>query len=407
MRKIHYGWAVCLAGTLLLFITMGTVSNGFSIYLPYILEQHGFTNSQTSFLVTLRCLVSFLAMLGIGVYYQKVSIRMGTGIAAACAGAAYWLYSVAETYPVFCLGAALSGFSYGLGSMIPVSILMNRWFVRRKALALSICASGSSIATILLPPITTAMVEGLSMETAFRIESIAIFILTGAILLVLRSSPAEMGLEPYGGRPEVPDQTAPKKAERSFALTPQMWALMAAVSLFMGALANPGFSHLTVLFTSEGFDSAVVAAIMSGTGVMTTLGKILYGAVTDRVGGCRSSLLFGGLLLGGHLLCCLAFLQSIPLCLATVLLLGVGYPIATIGPSVWAGDMCSQDHYPKTLRRFQVIYAGGALAFSSVPGILADHLGGYIPAYILFSLLLTLALCFLGASYRRSQPTAR
>lgn len=86
MKRLHYGWAVCLAGTLLLFITMGTVSNGFSIYLPYILEQHGFTNSQTSFLVTLRCLVSFLAMLGIGVYYQKVSIRMGTGLAAACAG---------------------------------------------------------------------------------------------------------------------------------------------------------------------------------------------------------------------------------------------------------------------------------------------------------------------------------
>ncbi len=406
MKRLHYGWAVCLAGTLLLFITMGTVSNGFSIYLPYILEQHGFTNSQTSFLVTLRCLVSFLAMLGIGVYYQKVSIRMGTGLAAACAGAAYWLYSAAETYPVFCLGAALSGFSYGLGSMIPVSILMNRWFVRRKALALSVCASGSSIATILLPPITTAMVEGQSMKTAFRIESIAIFALTGLIVLLLRSSPAEMGLPPYGGVPEEKDGQ-PESQGKSFGLPPRTWALMACVSLFMGALANPGFSHLSVLFASEGFDSGVVAAIISGTGIMITLGKLLYGAVADRVGGCRSSLLFGGLLLGGHLLCCLAFLQSIPLCLATVLLLGVGYPIATIGPSVWAGDMCSQDHYPKTLRRFQVIYAGGALAFSSVPGILADHLGGYLPAYLLFSLLLALALCFLGVSYRRSRRMAR
>lgn len=405
MKRPHYGWVVCLAGTLLLFITMGTVSNGFSIYLPYILAEHGFTNAQTSFLVTLRCLVSFLAMLGIGVYYNKVSIRVGTGFAALCAGLAYWLYSIAETYPVFCIGAAVSGLSYGLGSMIPVSILMNRWFVEHRALALSICASGSSIATILLPPVTTALVERLSMETAFRIESLAIFLLAGAILLVLRSSPAEMGLEPYGGLPAQPVEL-PRSEERSFGLTPAMWGLMGAVSLFMGALANPGFSHLTVLFTSEGFDSAVVAAIMSGTGVMITLGKILYGAVTDRVGGCRSSMIFGGLLLGGHLLCCLVFLRSVPLCLATVLLLGVGYPIATIGPSVWAGDMCSQDQYPKTLRRFQVIYAGGALAFSSVPGILADHLGGYIPAYLLFSLMLALALCFLGVSYRRSRRVA-
>ena len=102
MKRLHYGWAVCLAGTLLLFITMGTVSNGFSIYLPYILEQHGFTNSQTSFLVTLRCLVSFLAMLGIGVYYQKVSIRMGTGLAAACAGATLYAATAATNLWPFC-----------------------------------------------------------------------------------------------------------------------------------------------------------------------------------------------------------------------------------------------------------------------------------------------------------------
>ena len=29
------------------------------------------------------------------------------------------------------------GISYGLGSMIPVSILMNRWFVRHRALAIA------------------------------------------------------------------------------------------------------------------------------------------------------------------------------------------------------------------------------------------------------------------------------
>lgn len=34
MKHVHYGWVVCITCTLLLFITMGTVSNGFSVYLP-------------------------------------------------------------------------------------------------------------------------------------------------------------------------------------------------------------------------------------------------------------------------------------------------------------------------------------------------------------------------------------
>lgn len=404
LKRNGYCWVVCAVATLLLFVTMGTVSNGFSVFLPYIMDHQGLTHAQTSSLVTLRCLVSFFAMLGIGVYYRKVSLRIGTAIAAACAGLAFLLYSMAETYAVFCIGAAVSGLSYGLGSMIPVSILMNRWFVRHKALALSICATGSGIATIVLPPVTTLLVERLSMTAAFRIEAIGIFIAVAVIALFLRSDPADLGLRPFGQTEEGAAQEGAAALPVSKGLTPQMWALMGCVSLFMGALANPGFSHLSVLFTSEGFSPGVVAAIISGTGAMLTLGKIVYGQTTDRIGGCRSSLLFGSLLLVGYLLCCLAFLGSIPLCVATVLCIGVGYPIATIGPSVWANDLASPDRYPAVVRRLQVIYAGGALLFANVPGILADWFGGsYVPAFLVFSAFLALALLLIAVTYRIEQ----
>lgn len=86
MRKIHYGWVICVTCTLLLFVTMGTVSNGFSIYLPYIMAERGLTHAQTSSLVTLRCLVAFVAMLLIGGYYRKVSLRVGPGLPCAVRG---------------------------------------------------------------------------------------------------------------------------------------------------------------------------------------------------------------------------------------------------------------------------------------------------------------------------------
>ena len=205
MRKIHYGWVICVTCTLLLFVTMGTVSNGFSIYLPYIMAERGLTHAQTSSLVTLRCLVAFVAMLLIGGYYRKVSLRVGTGLAVCCAGLAFWLYSAAETYPLFCVGAAVSGISYGLGSMIPVSILINRWFDQHRALALSICASGSGIATIVLPPVTTHLVERFSMSAAFRMEGAAILVCAGVVLLVLRNDPREKGLRPCG-QTEIPPE---------------------------------------------------------------------------------------------------------------------------------------------------------------------------------------------------------
>lgn len=399
MKHVHYGWVVCITCTLLLFITMGTVSNGFSVYLPYIMDERGLTHAQTSSLVTLRCLTAFLAMLTIGCYYKKVSLRLGVSIAACCAGLSYLLYASAQTYPLFCVGAAVSGLSYGFGSMIPVSLLMNRWFDRHRALALSICATGSGIATIVLPPVTTALVEHLTMGTAFRIEGAAIFLLAALIFVVLRSDPAEKGLAPCGHQEAPAGQETP--ALKTHGDIPRAaFVLLAFASLFMGAVANPGFVHLSVLFSGEGFSAGAVAAIISGTGLMLTLGKLLYGETTDHVGGCKSTLLFGAILVAGHVLCCLAFLQSIPLSVLTAVCMGVGYPIATIGPSVWANDLASPRQYPTVLRRLQVIYAGGALVFATVPGLLADRFGDYLPAYILFSCLVLVSLLLIALSYR-------
>ena len=66
--------------------------------------------------------------------------------------------------------------------------------------------------------------------------------------------------------------------------------------------------------------------------------------------------------------------------------------LCTLGISVWSGDMASADKFPEVLRKLQIIYACGALTFSSMPGVIADMTGGYIPAYILFSILIFLSL---------------
>lgn len=280
--------------------------------------------------------------------------------------------------------------------------------MKRRALAVSICAAGSSISTIALPPVTAILIRKISMSAAFRLESMMIFAITLLVVLVVRNKPSEKHLRPYG-QEHVHAQKLSKNTVplTSFSLTPKGWILMTFVSLCMGALANPGFSHLPVLYASEHFAPMTVAMVMSASGIIITFGKIFYGYTTDRIGGSKSSLVFGLILLVGHVLCCLAFLRSLPLVSVNILCLGIGYPIATIGPSVWAGDMSSPDKYPAVLRRLQVTYAGGALLFANIPGILADLFNGsYIPAYLLFSVLLAATLFFIALAYREAQKNA-
>lgn len=406
-NKLYYGWIVCGVCTLLLFITMGTASNGLSVFMPYIMKDYDLTGAQTSSLVTLRCAFAFIAMLLIGKYYDKVGYRIGTGLAALCCCSAYVIYGFSSSYLQFCVGASMAGISYGLGSMIPAAILMNRWFVRHRALAIGICGAGSSLAIILLPSVLTSLILDYSLRTAFFFT--AAYALAAAIIvfLLIREKPSDKGLEPLGWAEATAEYRArdpqSKKAGASWeprVLSRKGWVLMGLVSVIMGALSNPGFVHLTVLFTSEGFTPMTVALLVSVCGIAMTAFKVICGEAADVMGSFRASALFLGLFGLGNLLCCTAFTGSVPLAMAAAVVFGIGCPISTVGIPVWAGDLVSEEHYSETVRRLQLIYAAGAMVFATMPGFLADLLGSYVPVYGILAAMACAAFVCLAAAYR-------
>ena len=168
MKKPHYGWVICLGCTLLLFTTMGLIANVFSVYRPYIIAQLGFSNTQCAMITTIRCLFSLVAMCFIRPFYQKFNIRLGTGIAILICVFSYVIFGLSKSIAGFYTAAAFAGIGYGLGSMFPISLIIDRWFARKKALALSICSIGSGIASIIFPSIITSIIENSSMQAASR-----------------------------------------------------------------------------------------------------------------------------------------------------------------------------------------------------------------------------------------------
>jgi MFS family permease len=386
---------------------MGAVSNAFSIYMPYIRDEFGLTNAQTSTLVTMRLIVAFVCMLLIGKYYDLFNIRVGGSLAAAFGGLTFLIYSFASDFTLFAVGAGVSGLAYGFGSMVPVSILMTRWFDDHKALAISICSAGSGLGSIILPPVVTGLLSTLSMPTVFRIEAAFILLCAAVIYLAIRNYPHDMGLTRLGENRErlkqaAQDISAPRSIKAP--ITKAVLILSCAGSFLMGAQGNPGIMHIPVLYTSEGFTAVFAATLMSIIGAALTVGKIVFGEVTDKIGGFRSSIIFFILLVLGNGLCCLAGTGNAVLGLTAVAVLGVGYSVSTIGPSIWAGDLSSEMEFPKTMRTFQIFYSLGALITASVPGILADHFSGsYVPAYVMFTAMALIASLLIVAAYVRKK----
>ena len=412
MRKDNYAWAICFAGALLIFITMGVVSNGFAIFMPYIREEFGLTNAQTSTLVTTRLIMNFVSLLFIGFYYDRFNIRLGATISVGFAVAGFFMYSFARTYLGFVVAAAVAGLAYGLGSMVPASILMNRWFYRHKALAISICSAGSGLGSVVVPPVITGLLSVMSLGHVFRLMAVFMLICMIVIFLIIRNDPHELELSRYGeyhaGLREA--AAGPVKAASDKGAMPATVMVIACVACFLsGAQGNPGMSHIAVLYNSAGFSTAFCATLLSIIGVALTVGKIALGELTDKIGSYRSTIVFSVLLVAGNVLMSLADVagdmggsSGALLAIAAVFVLGFGYSVSTIGPSIWAGYLASEMDYARVLRSFQLSYAFGGLVMGTVPGILADHFdGSYAPAFMLFTALSMVAGVLMVMAYRK------
>lgn len=128
MKRLHRAWAICLGCTLMLFVCGGLSVNAFSVTQPYVLAYGGFTNTQTSMINTIRAL-SYL-----GCHVRRTAVFPHTGLPARHGGRRgvfcpfpFAVFAASKTLAGFYLGGVLAGIGYGFGSMIPATILINRW----------------------------------------------------------------------------------------------------------------------------------------------------------------------------------------------------------------------------------------------------------------------------------------
>ncbi|MBO4317280.1 MAG: MFS transporter [Mailhella sp.] len=398
MKHIHYGWLVCLGCALILFCTSGLAVNAFTIYQPCMLSENGFTNTQASAIVTVRSLTGFLSMFLTGVFYKRISFRTGLTFSGAMTAAGFALFGVARSFSAYCLAAAIVGCGYGLGTMIPAAMLMERWFLQKRTLAIGLCSSVTGLSTLGIPTLLVRLIGRFGLGTTFCIEAAVMAAVTLAGFLLLRDDPGRMGLRPYGSREQ---EEGSRPARGTAGLRKQDWIVLVPMLLLLGAMTNSGYCHLSVLMTSKGFSMEVAAMAICVSGIALMAGKCLFGLACDRMPVPRCNLLFGVPCIAGLAMLCLVDSSRI-LLLCGVVLYSTGLALTTVGLTAWAGDWSAPGQYDETTRRFQTGYAAGGLMFSCLPGFLADSFGGsYVPAYLFFCACAVIVLAAAQALYAR------
>ena len=400
MEKTGYRKVICVCGIMIVFINMGMLSTAFSVYFPYLRELRGFSNTQVSLITTVRYISSLFVMSLSDRYYRKMGIRKGVALTFLNSFCAYLLYAFASARFMYHLASLMFGISYGLGAMIPASILIRRWYPEDSGLPMGLAATGSGIAIVLLPQIARRTVEAYGLTASFLTVAGLIAAISIPTVLLIRNAPPGQGQaagasgQKHAGKPAAAD--AAVRTGISF-----QFAMMTLAMLMNGIVGLTASQAKSMLYRTTNHEMAVVSTVISLGGGILIVSKILFGKMADLLGPRRTMILALVILTSGFVL--MTFTQDAPdgLLYVTEILYNIGAPVSTVGISILAADFSTQETFAKVLKNCQVSYTFGGLASSVMPGAVADLTGSYIPAY---RLIVCCGLVFLAAVvllYRR------
>lgn len=291
-RKWFYGWYVAIACAALMFVGVGVGYYGLPIFLKPLKEEHGWSTTQVSWAPAIYFCVSGLTSAFVGPYIDKYGptkfMVIGTvvnGISAAFIGLVNELWQLYFVYFVFAI-------AFGMSSSIAVNAIMTRWFVRKRALAMSISSTGVSLGGVVLAPVASVLVEAGGLELATPILGLLVIIVAlPVVLAVIAWDPGDMNLFPDGDS-EPPDRAAPVRKgmasqyrtwSRPEAMrTVGFWAVFIAFLLVL--VAQTGYVIHQVSFLEERLGSRNEAAFtLSVTAFGSIIARLIVGIFADGI----------------------------------------------------------------------------------------------------------------------------
>lgn len=191
-----------------------------------------------------------------------------------------------ESWQMYLLWGLVVGAGSGGTSMIMGSALVNRWFQKRRGLALGILGAAFSSGQLVFTPI----IMSLNIHLGWRAATLFIALALGLVILplvikFLADDPALKNVLPYGAAEINTAVIQPDpKPMRLAAASPQFWLL--ALSFGICGLTTSGLfqTHLIPHGIEHGFSEMTMAVSLGLMGAADVMGTLLSGWLCDRFG---------------------------------------------------------------------------------------------------------------------------
>jgi MFS family permease len=402
LANLYIGWRMIGVSCAIRVLGGGLHAYGLSVFFLPVTRELGLTRTATSLVFSLARAQGAIEGPIAGYCIDRFGPRPVVTIAVALAGIGYLLLAGVHSYAMLLIVyMGIISLSYQAGFMDATMAVANTWFIRKRALAMSITSGSIALGGALLTPLLAYAVHTWGWRIAAIGSGIAFLLVGIPLSLLIHRSPESLGLLPDGAPfdARTSDDDESKAARRAMMAseytlretlrTHQFWLLTFATS-FRAICSSAVLVHFVPILVWKGYSEpqgAFYLGVIAFCGMPTHL---LIGWLGDRL---YKPWLMAGFMVLGSLSIYFLFhgTHAWQLWLA-VLLFSV---FEGLFPVTWAtvGDFFGRENFAKIRGSMSFLYTWGSVLGPVLAGSIYDRTKSYAA---LFWVLL--AVCAITAA---------
>lgn len=278
------GWRQVASGFILL-ACVATVTTSYSVIAVPLAAEFKPSRAVMGLAMTVISGGSAILAPFLGALMDKISLKRMMLIGSLFLSAGFAALTFAQSFNQVLLAyAVLIAPANVLLGPIAVTVLLSRWFVKRRGAALGIAIAGVAMGGVLFPPIIQGFLNSFPWREAMRLFALLIFVVTFLAAAFVVNNPALRGLHPDGAEVDPNRSGGPRPAltVREILCDPAFWLIVAMVAVVTSGMKGM-VTNLAPLAIDQGIAPTRAAWLVSVYASMGLIAKLGFAAVADRV----------------------------------------------------------------------------------------------------------------------------
>ena len=405
-KKIFYGWWIVLACLLLITLTVPFTSALVSLYTIPITEEFGIPRSAYTLTTTILAACGIVLSPFVGKLIQKYNIKLILSIGILVFSLSYMSNGLAQSVYHLYISALFLGIAFSFSGILSAQIIITNWFKKSRGLAMSIAISGIGLGGFILSPVIANLITNFGWrQTYFIMGLVTLVIGLPIVLFVIKKSPEEVGLEPYGAD-EDDHSVNSSKAETEIDITPaeakkKPFFYIYMFGIFTLGLITTGSLQQINPYVSDMHGMAYAATIVSIFSLLGIFGKLLLGSLSDKLGVIKSGSI-------GYIAIAIAFVlllfgQSKSILMIMTVFFALGNAVASVSVPLFASHIFGSKNAGVMMGITNSAFQVGMALGGAMTAAVYDLMGSYTWAWIGLTIISLLSMVCISLSYTISR----